>query len=598
MPWEAWFTLALIALALLAMVRNWAGPDLALLGALAVVTAVGAASGSPRLPSPPEMVAGFGHPAPITVGVLFIVVEGLVRTGAMMRISVPLMGLPRSAREGQLRLMPPVAGLSAFLNNTPVVAMFMPVVDDWCRKSGIAASKLMIPLSYASILGGTCTLIGTSTNLIIAGLVLTQPQLPQLGLFDIAWLGVPCAVVGIGFIILLGPRLLPDRSRGIDAAADPRQYTVEMIVEPDGPLVGKTIEQAGLRHLQGLYLAEVDRDDQIIAAVGPQQRLATGDRLVFVGVVDSVVELQRIRGLRPATKQVFKLDTARDQRSLIEAVVSSECPLVGQSIREGGFRSVYEAAVIAVARRGERLRAKIGDIVLQPGDVLLLEGAPAVVQRLRNTRDFYLVSAVGDSAPRRHERAWIALGILGAMVAVVGLGLLDILTGAMLAAGAMVLTRCCRASEARRSIHWQVLLVIGAALGLGQALSESGAAEALAGGLIHLVGTHPWLLLVVIYLVTVLFTEMVTNNAAAVLIFPIALAGAHGIDADPMPYIMTLMIAASASFITPIGYQTNLMVYGAGGYRFGDYLRLGLPLSALVCLLTVTLAPLLWPFDP
>ena len=596
MPWEAWLTLALIAFALVAMARNWAGPDLVLLGALAAVTAAGVIAGTDRLPEPRQMVAGFGHPAPITVAVLFIVVEGLVRTGAMMRLAEPLMGMPRSVREGQLRLMPPVAGLSAFLNNTPVVAMFMPVVDDWCRKSGMAASKLMIPLSYASILGGTCTLIGTSTNLIIAGMVMTHAHLPDLGLFSITWLALPCAVAGIAFIALAGPRLLPDRSRGIDAGADPRQYTVEMIVEPEGPLVGKTIEEAGLRHLQGLYLAEIERDGDILAAVGPQVRLMASDRLVFVGVVESVVELQRIRGLLPATKQVFKLETARDRRSLIEAVVSNECPLVGQSIREGGFRSVYEAAVIAVARRGERLRAKIGDIVLQPGDVLLLEGAPAVVQRLRNSRDFYLVSAIGDSAPRRHERAWVALAILGALVVTVGLNLLDILTGAMLAAGAMILTRCCRAGEARRSIHWQVLLVIGAALGLGQALSQSGAAEGVASGLIQLIGTNPWLLLLAIYLVTVLFTEMVTNNAAAVLIFPIALASAEGADVSPMPFIMALMIAASASFITPIGYQTNLMVYGAGGYRFGDYLRLGAPLSAMTCIIAVLLAPQIWPF--
>lgn len=596
MPWEAWLTISIVVLLIIGLARNWAAPDLLVVGSLSVLMLVGVVFGTDELPSPSDAVAGFGNSGLLTVGVLFVVVEGLVRTGGMTLITRPLLGQPRSILTAQARLILPVAGLSAFLNNTPIVAMFMPVVHDLCKKTGISPSKLFLPLSYAAIFGGICTLIGTSTNLVVNGLVVSQAKMPSLGMFDITWIGLPCALAGLTYLLLFNRWLLPDRKPPISFSDDPRQYTVEMIVQPSGPLVGQTIEQAGLRHLPGLYLAEIERNGQILPAVGPQERLFTGDRLVFVGIIESVVDLRKMRGITPATNQMFKLDSPRTQRSLIEAVVSDRCPLIGKSIREGRFRTHYNAAVIAAARSGKRINAKIGDVVLRSGDTLLLEAHASFAEEQRNSADFFLVSRIENSSPPRHERAWVALLILLAMVVVVTVEWLDMLTAAMIAGGLMILTRCCTGPEARRSVDWSVLIVIGAALGLGQALETSGAANTIAQNLIRFAGGNPWIVLLVVCFVTTLFTEMITNNAAAVLVFPIALSSAQSLGVNFMPFIMAIMVGASASFSTPIGYQTNLMVYGPGGYRFTDYLRIGIPLNLLIMAISVTLTPLIWPF--
>ncbi|MCS4502675.1 hypothetical protein KBTX_00144 [wastewater metagenome] len=596
MTWEAWLTIAVVLAVIIGLARNAASPTTLLFGALGVLMTATALTGTDQLLAPAEAVAGFGNPGLVTVGLLFVVVAGLVRTGALAIISEPIVGRPRRLLSAQLRLLPPVSGLSAFLNNTPVVAMFLPVVSDLAKRTRLPASRLFLPLSYASIFGGMCTLIGTSTNLVVAGLIQGEPAVAPVALFDLAWVGVPVALLGLVYILVASPRLLPDNRAALDIDADPRRYTAEVVVDPDGPLVGRSIEQAGLRHLPGLFLAEIERDGQVLPAVAPSERLQAGDRLVFAGVVESVVDLQRMRGLQPATDQVHKLQGRRDQRCMVEAVVSNECPLVGSSIRAGRFRSEYNAAVVAVARGGRRLSGKIGDIVLQAGDTLLLETHPSFLQRQRNGRDFFLVSQVEDSAPRRHDKAWIALGLLAAMVAAAASGVLTMLNAALLAAGGMVLTGCTSSAEARRHVDWSVLLVIGAALGVGQAMANSGAATTLADALVSAAGGRPWLVLLAVFAVTSLFTEMITNNAAAVLVFPVALSAAQGLGVNPTPFMICLMIAASASFSSPLGYQTNLMVFGPGGYRFADYLRFGLPLNLLTMAVAVTIAPLVWPF--
>lgn len=596
MSWEAWLTIAVIAGIFYGLIRNLASPVFLLFAGLAVLMTVQALTGSEHLLTANEAVAGFGNSGLVTVGLLFGVVAGLVHTGAVTLITEPLLGRPKSLFGAQLRLLIPVATLSAFINNTPVVAMFLPVVDDLCKRSGLPPSRLFIPLSYATILGGTCTLIGTSTNLVVDGLVKSQTHLPGLALFDLAWVGVPAAVMGLIYIFLFSTKLLPAQQPALSINDDPRRYTAEVIVEPGGPLIGKTIEQASLRNLPGLFLVEIEREGEVLPAVGPREALQGGDRLVFVGVLESVVDLHRMRGIQPATNQVFRLREPRSERVMVEAVVSDECPIVGKSIREGRFRAEYNAAVIAVARGGRHLKGKIGEIVLQVGDTLLLETHPNFLQRQRNARDFFLVSRVEDSTPRRHEKAGIALAILAGMVVLAAFGVLSMLNAALLAGGAMVATGCATGAEVRRSIDWSVLLVIGAALGVGQALSNSGAAMTLANGLIQLAGGHPWLVLLAVFAVTSLFTEMITNNAAAVLVFPIAISAATTLDVNFMPFIVTIMIAASASFATPMGYQTNMMVYGPGGYRTIDYLRFGLPLNFLMMVPTVGLAPLIWPF--
>lgn len=597
--WEAWFTVGVVCLMIVGLARSWGPPDLLALGSLTLLIVVGQVFRSlypniaTSLPTPEEAIARFGSPGLITVGVLFVIVSGLTQTGAMSLLTQKLISRPESETQAQLRILPPVAALSAFLNNTPIVAMFLPVIDDLCRKRGFSHSRLYLPLAYAATFGGMCTLIGTSTNLIINDEI-AKAGLSPLGMFELAWVGLPCAVLGLAYVLLFSSRLLPDRRPAISLADDPREYSVEMIVAPDGPLAGQTVEEAGLRHLTGLFLFEIDRDGEVLPAPAPDAILHANDRLVFVGIIESVVDLKKMRGLLPPNDQTFKLDSPEIKRCLIEAVVSDRCPLIGKTIRDGRFRTTYNAAVLAIARSGERINAKLGDVVLQAGDTLLLESHTGFANQQRNSPDFFLVSSVENSAPIRHAQARVALLIMVTMVGVVTIGLLDLMTAAMVAGGAMILTRCCTGREARRSVDISLLLVIGAALGIGEAMKATGAAESIADGLIGLAGGNERMVLLALYFVTMLFTELITNNAAAVLVFPIALASAEKMGVDPLPMIVSIMIAASAAFATPFGYQTNLMVYGPGGYRFSDYLRFGIPLSLLFMTVCVLLVPVIW----
>jgi di/tricarboxylate transporter len=588
MGWDAWTTvLVLLAVVFFAAATNIAA-DMAMIAGLTVLLTLGVVS-------PGEALKGMAEPAMITVAALFIVAQGIRETGALNLVTDRALGRPGTVVRAQARVMFPVAAVSAFMNNTPLVAMMLPVVNDWAKRISLSPSKVLMPLSFATILGGLSTKIGTSTNVIMSGLMLTHLG-RSMGMFELTWVGVPAALAGIGYMLLASRWLLPDRKPALSRLEDPRSYTVEMIVEPGSPLVSKTIEEAGLRHLSGTYLMEIDRGDEILPAIGPETKLHAGDRLIFVGIVDSVVELQRIRGLQPATDQVFKLDAAPSERCLVEAVVSDTCPLVGKSVREGRFRSVYGAAVIAVARSGERIRKKIGDIVLRPGDTLLVSSHPSWADSQRNSRDFFLVSHVLDSSPTRHERGWVALGILASMVVGLSLQVRSEVNVALVAAALMVLTGCCSPAAARRSLDWQVLLVIAASIGLGTALSKTGADRAIAESLLGLAGRSPAITLAVLYGVTMMFTEVLSNNTAAVIMFPIAVATAHSLGASPLPFVMSTTIAASCGFATPIGYQTNLMVFGPGGYRFGDYLRFGGILNLIVWAVTVLLAPRIWPF--
>jgi di/tricarboxylate transporter len=585
---EAWVALGVVALVIGALAFTRVAADLVLAAGLTLLLAL-------KVVRPADALSGFANEGVGMVAVLFVVAAGLRETGAMTLLMQPVLGRPRSVLGAHLRLLPAVAALSAFVHNTALTAMMLPVVADWGKRNRLSPSKLMMPLSFAVILGGLVTLIGTSTNLVVNGLVIRAGR-PPLGLFEVTWVGLPCCVAGLTYLLAASRWLLPARRPAAAEPEDPRDYTVEMTVEAGSPLVGRTIEQAGLRHLPGLYLMEIERAGEVLPAVGSDTRLAAADRLVFVGVVESVADLQKVRGLKPATDQVFKLDAPRSQRWLIEAVVSNTCPLVGTTIRAGRFRSVYNAAVIAVGRNGERLRGKIGDIVLRAGDTLLLEAHPSFVEAQRNSRDFFLVSRVEGWAPPRHDRAWVALAILLVMVVVAGAGWLSMLTAAFLAAGAMLLTRCCTAAQARRSVEWSVLVVIGCAFGLGRALETTGAAASIARGLLGLAGNDPWLALALIYGVTMLFSEVMTHAGSAVVVFPIALATARGLDVNFTPFAMAIMMAASCGFATPVVYQTNLMVYGPGGYRFGDYLRFGGPLNLVVWAVTVAVAPRVWPF--
>ncbi|MDJ0569108.1 MAG: SLC13 family permease [Pleurocapsa sp. MO_192.B19] len=590
LTWQAWIAIAVtVAIFVLNAITSLPA-EIIFLGGTAVLLVSG-------ILTEQDALAGFSNPGMITVAVLYIVVTGLSQTGGLNWISQRVLGLPKGQNAALFRLMTPVMGMSAFLNNTPVVAMFIPVVSDWARKLRISPSKLMIPLSYAAIFGGICTLIGTSTNLVVNGLLISATDLPGLKLFDLAVIGIPCAIAGMIYLFITNSWLLPSRKPVISDTEDVRQYTVEMMVSIDSPLSGKSIEKAGLRHLPGLYLVEIVRQGSIIPAVSPQEILRDGDRLVFIGMVDSIVDLHRLRGLQPATDQVFKLNTPRSERCLIEAVVSNTCPILGKTIREGQFRSQYNAVVLAVARNGERLQGKIGSIRLRAGDTLLLEANAKFLSQQRISNDFYLVNGIPDSEPLRHEKAPLAIAILLAMVFIASIGWMSMLKAAVLASAIMILTGCCSSVRALRNIEWSVLLVIGAALSIGKALESTGAAGAIASTMVQFSGDNPWLALAIIYGVTNLLTEAITNNAAAALVFPIALALSQNLGVNFTPFAIAIMIGASASFSTPIGYQTNLMVYGPGGYKFTDFMRVGIPLNALFWLITIILTPWFYPFN-
>ena len=602
MTWQGWATIGVILAMLAVLVRGRFGPDVVIVGAVALLVFLGVLT-------PKDAIAGMSNEGVVTIAVLYVVVCGLTETGAVRWLGSIMMGRPRTHRGALIRMVSPVTALSGFMNNTPLVAMMIPAINDFCRQKQWPASKFMIPLSYAAILGGTCSLIGTSTNLVVHGEWIASGRGP-MGMFAIGMVGIPFAVIGIVYIVTVGYGLLPTRGATLSRSADARAYTVEMLVAQGGPVDGKTIEQAGLRHLPGLYLAEIERGGSILAAVGPNEKLAGGDRLVFVGQVDSVVDLQKIRGLEP-TQQVVKLNEPRPNRVLVEAVVSNSHPLLGQTIREGKFRTRYNAVIIAVARNGEQLRRKIGEIVIRQGDTLLLEAPRSFIAQMRDSRDYFLVSEVADSAPVRHEKALLAIGILVFMVALAtiqptlpipmvagGRVTIGMLHAAVLAAGLMLVLRCCYGWQARKSVDWVVLVTIAASLALGRALDKSGAADAIASGVIGAAGTNPWIILAMVYLLTTLLTEIITNNAAAVLMFYVSLSASDTLGVDFKPFAITIMMAASASFATPIGYQTNLMVYSPGGYRFLDYFRIGTLLNILGMIVTVALAPVFFPFTP
>lgn len=589
MALAAWSVIFVIVLCLVLLISTSISADIVFLGGLTLLI-VG------NVVTPAEALVGFSNQGMLTVAALYVVAAGLKETGAIQLVVNKIIGRSKNIRRAQLRIMAPVMVVSAFLNNTPVVASFIPALEDWAKKNRIPASKILIPLSYAAILGGTCTLIGTSTNLIINGLLIDEGSTSPLGIFEPGLIGLPCAIAGFIYLAIFGRKLLPIRGSGFDTFKDPREYTIEMIVDNGSVLAGKTIEEAGLRHLSGLFLVEVYRNDQIIAAVEPDERLEENDRLIFAGVVNSIVDLQQIKGISPATDQVFKLNAPRRERLLIEAVISPTHPVHGKTIKEGRFRNRYDAVVLAVSRNGERVKEKVGDIRLKTGDTLLLESHSSFVERFKNSSDYYLISDIADSSPPNYEKSATAWTILGIMVFTVATGMLTMFQGSFLAAGGMILTRCCKTALAKDSIDWSVLLVIAATLGLGNALQVTGGAGEIASAILSLAESSPYLALGATYLATWILTEMITNNAAAVLVFPIAISMAASFGASYMPFVMVIIMGASASFSTPIGYQTNLMVYGPGGYKFTDFTKIGLPLNLIIAAITISLVPVIWPF--
>jgi di/tricarboxylate transporter len=558
-----------------------------MLGTLGVLSITG-------ILTPAEAFAGFSNTGVITVVVMFVLAAGIHTSGGVDLLVNRLLGRPQSTQSALSRFVFPVVALSAFLNNTPLVATMIPALTAWSRRTGIAASKLMIPLSYAAILGGTITLVGTSTNLVVDGLYQEQTGNPTLGLFSIAIVGIPVALAGGLYIIFLMHRWLPNEKQQA-LFANMREFTLEVAVAHDGPLVGKTVEEAGLRHLKQVYLVEIERDGTIITAVASEETLHGGDRLVFAGESEAISELLRVNGIVPSAEnpEAKILEQNRAERCLVEAVVSPHCSSVGQSIRDARFREQYGAIVLAVAREGERVKGNLSTIRLKAGDTLLLEARPAFVTRQRYNKDFLLVNDLQKETPR-HERAFLAWGILLAVVLAAAFGLFSMLNAALMGVIAMVVTGCISMPQVQRSVDMQTILTIAASFALGAALEKTGVATVLANGIVELSQNSPWLMLLLMYFVVSLLTEVITNNAAAVVMVPIALAMAKQAGIDPEPFMLAIMMAASASFATPIGYQTNLMVYGPGGYRFADFLKVGIPMNIFIGVITCSV--LIWVY--
>ncbi|HNT35858.1 MAG TPA: SLC13 family permease, partial [bacterium] len=477
----------------------------------------------------------------------------------------------------------------------------------WCKNNKVSPSRLLLPLSYLAVLGGTCTLIGTSTNLVVQGLMeeavhVAEPglrlALRPMGLFELSFVGVPCTLVGVLYLFFVGRHLIPTRKGFLEQIRGcSRDYLINVRVESGYRFISKTVEEAGLRHLHGLFLIEIDRKGEIISPVGPEQTLFEGDMLTFTGIISTIVDLEKIPGLVPIADDSYetRMDVRRE-KLLCESVVSRTSPMVGQSIREGNFRARYNAAVVAVHRGGERLKGRVGDIVLLPGDTLLLQAGPHFVAAHRNDPDFYLVSGVEDSSVVRHDKAAIALALLAVLIVLMATGVTSIVMAAFIVAGLMLATGCISVSQARQSLEWQTLLTICAAFGIAKGLENSGCVATVSQIITDIFSRGgPKAVLSGVFLMTMGFTSLVGNNSAAALMFPFGVAIALNMGVSPRPFVMMITLAASACFMTPVGYQTNMMVYGPGGYRFSDFLRVGAVLNCLLLLVSVLLVPIIWP---
>jgi di/tricarboxylate transporter len=568
-----------------ALVKEWLEPELIFFAVLMLL--VGG-----KVITIKEAFAGFSNEGMITIALLFVVAGALYTTGAIVQINHLIFGTKETSVAKKLaRILFPIAAVSAFMNNTPIVAMLIPAVRSWTEKNHYAPSKFLIPVSYAAILGGMCTLIGTSTILIVHGLMI-ENGMGGMTLFEISKIGIPVAVVGIVFLLTVGHRLLPHRKEPmVQLGEKTREFVIELKVTSDYQNIGKSIEQAGLRHLQGLFLFQIERGGDVIAPAGPNEIIFEDDRLFFTGLPKTILELQKTPGLQLIKDSTFDLKQYdASEIKTYEAVVSPSSPLIGKNVRESNFRDKYGAVIIAIHRSGQRIARKIGDIVLHPGDTLLLLGD----KRFRNTwyhsNDFYLVSETETVPSKPQWQAIFSIFILGLMVIITVLNVLPLLSAAGFAALILVITKTISPADVRRIMEWRVLVVIAAALGIASAIANSGLGNYIASYILPLGDSFGAIgMLAAVYVVTSLYNTIITSNATGALLFPIGIAVATYANLDARPFAIAIAISAAASFATPISYQTNLMVYGPGGYKFRDYLVIGIPLQVLTGVVAIVL---------
>ena len=540
----------------------------------------------------PAALGVFSNTAPWTIAAMFLIVGGLVRTGALEIVS------QAAARNATAHPVLTLAALtltvlvmSAFMNNTPIVVVMIPIFMQLARALSVAPSKLLIPLSYFSIFGGTITLIGTSTNLLVDGVAQAQGLAP-FGIFEISLLGVIMAAVGIAYLALIGRHLLPNRESMAALLSDraPMKFFTEVAVPEESSLIGQTLAEVDLFKRGGARVIDVIRGDvSLRRGEMAEIVLQAGDRVVLRTQMSEVLGLQA----NPEVRLVDQLSSVRTQT--VEALIAPGCKMVGRSLGQLRLRRRYGVYPLAVHRRNQNIGRQLDDLVVQVGDTLLLEGAIEDIQRLAADMDMVNVAQPSDRAFRR-SHAPIVVGVLAAVVGLSALNVAPIHVLAFLGVIIVLLTRCIDADEAFSFIDGRLLALIFGMLIVGAGLEASGAAALIVAGLTPwLAGLPPVLLILSVYLMTWVMTELVTNNAVAVIITPIAIGLAAAVGVEPRALVVTVMLAASASFSTPIGYQTNTLVFGPGGYRFTDYLRVGIPLNLIMAAVACLVIPWLWP---
>jgi len=593
----AGITLAILVATFALLIKTKIPPPVVFLGSLTAALTF-------RLAPQAELLKGFQNSGMLTVGVLFIVAADMYATGAITMVMDKIIGRPRRLLTAQLKILPPISLGSAFLNNTPLVAMMIPVVQDLARTCRLPAKHLFIPLSFASILGGTCTLIGTSTNLVIGGLVsdaidrggTNLPTMRPIAMFDTTLVAIPLTIAGIAFMVLFGRWLLPKVSEIKDAKVRWRQYRAEFEIHATSRLIGQTLSESGLMGIPDARLLSVKRNERRHHAFRDLGPLAAGDILAFSVTRAALAELWRTNRLLPHIRP-RPMQSERHTHQLAKVVIARKSLTVGRRVAELPLsRDEYDYKVVAISRDREPVRCPLKELKIEAGDTAVLEVKDSFFYDVRTEEDFALTKALDGYHIQRTDRAVIAMLITLSMVTAVAFGWMGMLNAGLLAAGAMLLTGCIDYKKAARSIDWGTLVVIACAIGLESAVSRSGLAGLLSGLLTAVGGNNPYTALAVIFVGCTFMTNVITNNAAAAFMFPIALSTAAQLQVNFMPFAITLMIANSCAFITPTGYQTNLMVWGPGGYSFGDFVKLGIPMTLIVGVMTILLTPMFFRF--
>lgn len=539
-----------------------------------------------------EAFSGFSSTSVVVIGVLFVVVAGLTHTGVLQWIVRHMLGQPNSYGKAVIRLMLPVAGLSSFLSNTTVVAMFVGIVKMWSKKLGVSPSKLLIPLSYASGMGGVCTLIGTPPNLIISGLYADKTG-TVMNVLATTLPGLFCLAVGVLSVIAMR-KLLPDRKAPESAFEATAEYTVELLVPSDNKYIGMTLGEAGLFHVRGGSLIEIYHFDEVPSPVTEDEYVMGGDHLVYAGQIDDILELKDSHGLVSAEHHVFSMSEVDRNRQLRTAYVNFGSSLIGTTIGGSLFEKENNLSLVAVARRGKRIKEVPRQVVLQAGDTLLLECPPRLnvsTDRLSSQLHFFDSEQVVNIGPK----TFISAVIMIAMVALSALNVLPLLQCAFIAAAAMLLLRCCSAEQAMKAINWDILMVFAGSVVLGLAIQKTGVAERLALGILDVCGTNPLVVMTAICFVGTFITEFISNTAAGAMFFPIMYEAAEKLGYEPYPFLIALMVSVSSSFATPIGSPTHMLVYGPGGYRFSDFMRIGLLMNLIILAANIFIVNIIYP---